>query len=231
MLITSRNVLKFDRLPFHSTKTELRKEAFLHKLFCGRAMKFIQIVVALSGILIPALATAGLNYNSVDVGYSTTSYSNSASNLTQLNFSYTNSISAKAYYRASFGMGNQPTDSQPGSIKVRSISLGGGYHVPLKDNVDAVALGNLVLGSSRFAGNTTSANGYDFGAGIRALFRSGLEGTLMVLRARNSNGIRATTDTFLSANFGYSFIPEIQMYAGIDLKADMATRLGLRFFF
>lgn len=194
-------------------------------------MKIILIVAALSGMLIPALASAELNYNAVDAGYATTSYGNGDPSLTELAIGYSESISEQAYLKAAFGIGSQSTYASSGARKVTSLAVGAGYHTPLKDNVDAIVQGNLVLGSSRLGGNRTSANGYDIGAGVRALFRSGLEGTLMVVHARTSNGILASSDTFLGARFGYNFTEGIQMYAGFDLKADMTTRVGLRFFY
>lgn len=193
-------------------------------------MKIILIVAALSGMLMPATASAELDYNTVDVGYSTTSYSDSTLTRTELNFGYANSISENAYLQAAYRMGTLSTYG--GSDRnLRSISVGAGYHTPLKDDVDALAQGNLVLGTSRSSGDSASANGYDIGAGVRALFRSGLEGTLMVVHASTSNGIHMNTDTFLGARFGYNFTAAIQMYAGIDLRTELTSTMGLRFFY
>lgn len=191
-------------------------------------MKIILIVAALSGMLIPALASAELDYNTVDVGYSTTSYSGSESSMTELDFGVSQSISEHKYLHASLEMGSLPTYTSSGTRRVTSLTVGAGYHKPLKDNVDAIAQGNLILGVSRLGGNSTSANGYDIGAGVRTLFRSGLEGALMVFHARISNGVRTSTDTFLGARLGYNFTEEVQMYAGIDLKPDQITRMGFR---
>lgn len=191
-------------------------------------MKKILIAAILSGTLIPALALAELNYNAVDAGYSTTSYS---SVLTELDIGISKSISGNTYLGASYGTGSQPTNTALGDKKLSSISLSAGYHTPLIDNVDAIVKGRIVLGSIKLAGSSASANGYDIGAGVRAQFGHALEGTLAVVHANASNGTFTSNHTFLNAQFGFNFIPEFQMTAGMDFKPDVTTSLGLRFFY
>jgi hypothetical protein len=118
-----------------------------------------------------------------------------------------------------------------GNRKINSISLGAGYHTPLKDDIDAIAEGHIALGSARLAGTNASANGYDIGVGARALFPRGLEGTLTGIHAHTSNGASSNTDTYVHAQFGFNFLPKFQMTAGIDFRSDMRTNLGVRFFY
>lgn len=193
-------------------------------------MKKILIVSALSGMFIPALASAELNYNTFDIGYSATSYDYASSNLSVLIVGASKSISGNVYLGASLGIGHQTVYTYNDN-KVNSISTLAGYHFPLNDKADVIAEGGIVLGSAELAGKSTSANGYDFGAGIRALFIPGLEGTLALFHARTSNGMHSSTDTFVKAQFGFNFTPKFQMVAGIDLKSDLTTYLGARFFY
>jgi hypothetical protein len=193
-------------------------------------MKNILIVPALSSILIPALASAELNYNAVNAGYSSTSYSNGARDLIELNAGISKSVSGNVYVGASYGTGSQSVGKGLYK-KVSSLSLSAGYHTPLKDNVDAIAEGHIIRGSAKSAGISASANGYDAGAGMRALLRSGLEGTLAVVHASTSNGTFSSKNTFIKAKLGYNFTPELQMTAGMDFKPDITTNLGVRFFY
>jgi Outer membrane protein beta-barrel domain len=191
-------------------------------------MKKILVAVVLSSMLIPAFASAELNYNSVDAGYSTTNYSPS---LTELNIGISKSISGNVYLGASYRAGSQPTYTSLGDRKVSSISVGAGYRTPLKDNVDAFVKGNILLGSVKLAGNSVSANGYDIGAGVRAQLIRKIEGTLAVVHTNTSSGALANTKTFFNAQLGFDFTQTIQLTAGLDFKSDPTTSLGVRFFY
>jgi hypothetical protein len=193
-------------------------------------MKKILILVALSGMLIPAVASAALDYNAVDASYSTTGYQNNET-LTKLNIGFSKDISSNVYLQAYYGHGYQTSDTSF-DIRIDSISGGAGYHTPLKENVDGIAEGHITLGSAKWAGNTASANGYDIGAGIRAELGHKIEGTVMAIHASISDGTLTKTDTFLNARLGFNFLTGFQMTLGIDLlKADPTTSLGVRFFY
>ncbi len=198
-------------------------------------MKKALLVMALSGTLIPAHAWAALNYNETDIGYSTTNYGNGDPGLVQFNLGYAKSVSSTTYLDASYGSGTQHGLSIAGDKKMKSISLGAGYHTPLEDTptskVDAIIKGNIVAGSAKLAGSSLSANSYDFGTGVRAQFGHGLESSLAVVHARRSNGTYTNTDTFFNAQIGFNFTPKIQMAFGVDLFGhDPVMNVGLRFF-
>lgn len=191
-------------------------------------MKKILIAAVLSGMLIPALASAELNYNAIDIGYATTSYN---PNLTEFYIGISKDNSKNVFLDASYRAGSQPKFSSLGDRKVGSISIGAGYHTPLMNDVDAVVKGNILLGSVKLAGNSVSTNGYDIGAGVRAEFSKALEGTLAVVHAGTSNGPFSSKNTFVNTQFGFNFMQAFQMTAGIDFKPDMTTTLGVRFFY
>lgn len=196
-------------------------------------MKGILIVAGLSGMLIPALASAELDYNAVTAGFTSTMNGNNAANFTELSLGFTKSTSKNVYLGASYEAGRQPSTAiGVADKKVHSISLGAGFHTPLNDDVDAIVAGHIVQGSTITAGNNASANGYDIGAGVRAQFPNGLEGSITAVLASTSNGTYSTTDTYVNTQFGFDFTPEIQLYAGIDLFRDNQTMdFGMRFFF
>jgi len=192
-------------------------------------MKKILIVSALSGMFVPTLALAELNYNSFDIGYSSTSYDNYQA-LRVLIFGISKSISGNVYLGGSIGIGRQTVYTYNDN-KVNTLSALAGYHFPLNDKADVIAEGGVVLGTAELGGKSTSANGYDFGAGVRALFIPGLEGTLALFHARTSNGTYSNTDTFVRAQFGFNFTSKFQLVAGIDLKTNTTTYLATRFFY
>ena len=194
-------------------------------------MKNIFIVAVLSGICIPTLASAELDYNAVDASQSTTSYRNGELDLKELDVGISISISNDMYLQASYGTARQNTLWIYGDRVISSVSLGAGYHRSLMDNTDAFAEGHVILGSAKWAGTSESANGYDMGAGIRAMLLPGPEGTLALVHARTSNGAVSNTDTFTKAQFGYHFTPQWQMTIGMDMKPDETMRIGLRYFY
>lgn len=201
----------------------------IHQWFSGMAMKKILIAVAILGMLIPALAFAELNYNAVDIGYSTTSYN---PDLTEFDFGVSKSYSDNTYLGVSYGAGTQPVGSTLGeNKKINSISFSAGYHTPFRENVDTIARTHIIFGSAKYAGGSASANGYDIGVGVRAQFAHAIEGTLAVDHASTSNGALTANDTFLSVQFGFNFIRELQMTAGMDFRPILTTNFGLRFFY
>ena len=197
-------------------------------------MKGILIVAGLSGMLIPALASAELDYNTVNAGFTTktTKTNNIAQSYTELSLGISKSIFKNIYLGASFESGRQPGTPTSGDKKVHSISLGAGFHTPLNDNVDVIAASHIVQGSDKIAGSSANANGYDIGAGIRAQTPYGLEESIVAVYDSISNDTYSSKDTYVNAQFGFDFTPEIQMYAGIDLFRDNQTiNFGMRFFF
>lgn len=194
-------------------------------------MKKILIVVALSGMLIPALASAELNYNAVDVGYSKTSYSNGDPDLTGFDVGISKSISSNVFLEASYGSGSQATNTTLGDITVSAISVGAGYHTPLKDNVDAIVTGDVLQGSVKLAGFSESVNGYAVGAGVRAMLTPEFEGILGVVYTSVSSGTVTSTDTSLNAKVGFNITPEFQLTAGMDFESDQTISFGVRFFY
>jgi hypothetical protein len=192
-------------------------------------MKKILVVSAFLGMFVPALASAELNYNTYDFGYSSTSY-DKYQPLRVLIFGFSKSVSGNVYLGGSLGIGRQTVYTNNDN-KVNTLSGRAGYHFPLNDKADVIAEGGVLYGTAELNGKSASANGYDFGAGVRALFIPGLEGTLALFHARTSNGIFSNSDTFVKAQFGFNFTPKFQLAAGIDLKTNVTTYMFARFFY
>jgi hypothetical protein len=195
-----------------------------------RALNRILFAAALSGMSAPALASAELSYNSIDAGYSTTSFANGARELTVLKAGISKSLPANLYLMASYGSGTQLVGAA-GSRKEVSVSAGVGFHFPIKNNIDAIAEAHIAQTSAKLQGNSTNANGNEINAGIRWLFIPSLEGTLRAAHANISDGTSTSQETFVKTQIGYYLTRSFQMTAGMDFTHNMTTSLGLRLFF
>jgi hypothetical protein len=195
-------------------------------------MKRILIVAGIAGILMPTLASAELNYNSVNVGFTTIMDDYFVANFTELSLGVSKSVSKRIYLGATYDSGSKFSTSTSSYKKVHSISLGAGFHTPLNDNTDIIVAGHIGQGTDKISGSTESANVYDIGAGVRAEFPYGLEASVVAVYDSRSNDTYSSKDTFVNAQFGFDFTPEIQMYGGFDLWRDNQTvDFGLRFFY
>lgn len=193
-------------------------------------MRRVLVTVAIFGLLTPALASAELNYNAVDVGYSITQ-SNVAPQYAEIGAGISKSISPNIYVGGSFVFGKQNSTPAVSDTKVYSVSARAGFHQPLNDHADVIVEGRAIVGTANQSGNGVSANGYDFGAGIRNLFVPGFEGTLGLFHAKTSTGTLSRVDTYIKAQFGFNFTPKYQLTAGADFKSDVTTYMGLRIFY
>jgi hypothetical protein len=191
-------------------------------------MKRILVVIALSAGLIPQVARAELSYSSVDLGYLITSYSPS---LTQYNIAVSKSIPGNFYLDASYASGSQATYTYQGNIHASAVTLGGGFHIPLHENVDGILKGDVILGSVTINGNNTSEDGFDIAAGMRAQMTHRFEGTLAAVYASTSGGEYASSDLFVNTQLGFNFNPQLQMNLSIDFRPIMVTGLRLRYFY
>jgi hypothetical protein len=191
-------------------------------------MKRILVVIALSAALIPQVARAELSYSSVDLGYLITSYSPS---LTEMSIAVSKSIPGNYYLDASYASGSQATSTYEGDIHTSAVTLGGGFHTPLHENVDGILKGDVILGSVTINGNNTSEDGFDIAAGMRAQMTHRFEGTLAAVYASTSGGKYASSDLFVNAQLGFNFNPQLQMNLSIDFRPNMVTGLRLRYFY
>jgi hypothetical protein len=199
-----------------------------NKSFQGILMKRILIVIALSAALVPQIAWAELSYSSVDLGYLVTSYSPS---LTEMSIAVSKGIPGNFYLDASYSSGSQVTNTYQGENHASAITLGGGYHAPLHENVDGIVKGDVILGSVTTAGNSTSEDGFDIAAGIRAQMTHRFEGTLAAVYASTSGGIYASSDIFVNAQLGFNFTPNLQLNASVDFRPTLVSGLRLRYFY
>jgi hypothetical protein len=192
-------------------------------------MRRVLVTVAFFGLWIPAVATAEFNYNAVDVGYSFAQ--SDVGRYTELGAGATKSASANTYLGGFFVYGKQNSSVGLADTKVYSVSALAGHHQPLNDHADVIVEGRVIVGTANQAGNSMSANGYDFGAGIRKLFIPGFEGTLGLFHAKTSTGALSNIDTYIKAQLGFNFTPKYQMTAVFNFKSDFTTYLGIRIFY
>jgi hypothetical protein len=197
-------------------------------------MNKILIVAGLSGMLMPALASAELNYNIADVGF-TSKISRATANFTELRVGVSKSVSKNLYLDASFQAGTQRTSVNANNNRLHTTSVGAGFHTPLpqlNDNADVIAAGHIFQGTDQVPGSAANAHGYDMGAGVRAQFPYGLEGDIVAIYYSTSNATYSSKDTYVNAQLGFDFTPNIQWYAGIDLwRSDQTLNFGIRVFY
>lgn len=191
-------------------------------------MKRILVVVALSAAFIPQLARAELRYSSVEAGYYVASYS---PNLTELNIAVSKSIPGNFYLTAAYASGSQVANNYQSENHASAITMGAGYHIPLHENVDGILKGGIILGSVTAGGGSTSENGFDIAAGIRAQMSTSFEGILAAVYSSTSGGLYASTDTFVNAQLAFNFTPQLQMAASVDFRPTLVSGLSLRYFY
>lgn len=195
-------------------------------------MKRILIVAGLSGMLMPALASAELNYNIADVGFASKISRGVAQNFTELSLGVSRSVSKNLYIGASFQTGTQRTSVNADNRRLHSTSLSAGYHTPLNEDVDTIVAGHIFQGTDKVPGSIANANGYDISAGVRAEFPYGLEGGIAAVYSSTSNATYSNKDTYINAQFGFDFTPDIQLYTAIDLwRSDQTMNFGIRVFY
>ena len=186
----------------------------LQKLFQGETMKKILIVIALSGMLIPTIASAELNYNAVNVGYAKVSQTGWA-DLTGYDFGVSYGITKNVFLEGSYGTGSQPSGTTLGDITVSGFDVGAGYHTPIQNDVDFIVGAHLIQGTAKFAGLSYNSNGYDVGVGIRAELTPKFEAILSGVHTNVTSNSSTTTSNGMQAEVGFKVTPEVQLLAGI----------------
>ena len=195
-------------------------------------MKRMLIVAGLSGMLMPALASAELDYDAFSVGFRTKTTNVAGSDYTELSLGITKNVFKLFYLGASYATGTQPANTNSGSRVVHSTMLGAGFHFPLNEDIDIIVPGHVFQGTDMIAGSNANASGYDIGAGIRAQMPYGFESSAVAVYDNTSNDTYSNKDTYVNAQVGFDFTHEIQMYAGIDLFRDTKNiDFGLRVFY
>jgi len=177
-------------------------------------MKRILIATTLTGLLIPAIASAELNYNAIEVSYAQTSQSGWA-DATEYVFGASYGITKNIYLDGAFATGSQPSGTAFGDITGNAFEIGAGYHTPLQNNVDLIVAGHLIQGTSSFAGSSYSSNGYDIGVGLRAELTPQLEGILSAVHTSVSSNSFTTTSNGIQAQLGFKVTPQVELFADI----------------
>jgi hypothetical protein len=195
-------------------------------------MKRILIAAGLVGMLVPAVASAELEYSIVDVGFTSKISRGINANFTEYIFGLSKSVSKRIFLGASYQAGTLPATAAYRDTKVGSATLSAGYHTPLNETTDIVVVGHISQGSDLVPGSNESANSSNLGAGVRSEFPHGLEGSVFAYYSNTSGAAYSSNDTYVNAQFGFDFTPSIQMYGGIDLwRSDQTLSFGLRIFY
>jgi opacity protein-like surface antigen len=195
-------------------------------------MKRILIAATLTGMLMPAVASAELDYNIVDAGITSKINRGTQGNFSEFILGASKSVFQNLFLVASYQTGTLPTTTSSNNTRVHSTYLGAGFHTAIKDYGDAVVAGRFFQGTDLIPGSSESANGYDISAGVRSQFSHGLEGSVMAVYSSISKDSYSNNDTYAYAQFGFDFTESIQLYGGIDFwRSDQTMNFGLRVFY
>lgn len=176
--------------------------------------KKILIATTLAGLLVPAIASAELNYNAIEASYAQTSQSGwPDANEFDLNASY--GITKNVYLDGTFATASQPSGTPFGDITAHAFEFGAGYHTPLRSNVDLIVAGHLIEGTASYAGSSYNSNGYNIGVGVRAELTPELEGMLSAVHTSVSGNSSTTTSNGIQAQLGYKVAQQVQLFAGL----------------
>lgn len=197
-------------------------------------------VTTLLGLFIPVIASAELNYDAIDIGYSKTSESGSA-DLNMLNFGISKGISSNVFLQGGYSTGSMASGTSFGDISASGWSVGGGFHTPIKTDVDLIVSANFGQSTASLAGISISGNGHGVGIGIRAAITPQLEGTLGGNYTSFSVNSSTTTSTGISGELGFNVTPQLQLVVGLDSDSNspqagasystQTVSFGARFFY
>ena len=177
-------------------------------------MKKIIITISALGLLIPAFASAELNYNAVQLGYAKTTESGQA-DLNEFDLGVSYSINKNFYIQGLFASGTQASGTPAGDVTFTGWDVGLGAHTPIGTNVDIVGIFDLVLAKAELGSISESGNGYAMSVGLRGEFTPQLEGTFFGHYSSVTANSSTTTATGVNAGLAYNFSPQIQL--GVDI--------------
>jgi hypothetical protein len=210
------------------------------KITSAAYTKWILIVTAFSGLLVPAIASAELNYSYVGVDYSKTSQSGVA-DLSGIGIGISKSIYSNLFLTGSIFNRRQSSGTNMGDISVYEFAEGAGYHTPINYNIDFIVSGTLQQSRSKFAGASADENGYAFGVGIRAELAPKFEGQVSGDYFSMSSNSFTSTGKRIDAILEFMVTPELTLLADIDSSShnppfgsSYTTRtidFGARFYF
>jgi opacity protein-like surface antigen len=182
-------------------------------------MKKILLVIALAGMLIPTIASAELNYNSVGIDYSKTSQSGDA-DLSGIDIGISKSVYSNVFLTGSIFNGRQSSGTAQGDLSVYEFSEGVGYHAPIQYNIDFIVSGTLQQNRSKLAGTSANENGYALGVGIRAELSPKFEGEVSGDYFSMSSNSFTSTGTGIDVTLGFMVTPEFKLLADIGSKSN-----------
>lgn len=181
-------------------------------------MKTALNVIALSSLLIPAIASAELSYDAVGMDYIKMSQGGSP-DLTMLGLSASKGISNNVFLDGSFGNGKQSSGTSFGDVTINAWSLGAGYHTPIQTNLDLVMSVNFGQAAAKLAGVSVTGNSHGISIGVRNEFTPQVEGSLTGTYTSSSVNSSTSTSTGFDAELGFKITPQFQLVGGLGRKS------------
>ena len=182
-------------------------------------MKIILLLIATAGMLIPTIASAELNYNSVGIDYSKTNQSGVA-DLSGIDINISKSVYSNVFLTGSIFNGRQSSGTTLGDLSVYEFAEGVGYHAPIQYNIDFIVSGTLQQSRSKLAGTSASENGYALGVGIRAELAPKFEGQVSGDYFSMSNNSFTSTGKRIDVILGFMVAPEFKLLADIGSSSN-----------
>lgn len=198
-------------------------------------MKKVLNVIALSSLLIPAIASAELSYDSAELGYITMSSSGSP-DLTMFGLSASKGISNNVFLGGSYGNGKQSSGTSFGDVTLNVWTIGAGYHMPLQANLDLVISGNFGQATAKLAGISLTGNSHGISIGVRNEFTPQVQGSIKGNYTSSSVNSTTSTSTGFDAEIGFKVTPQFQLVGSLGTDSSSGTTttttmLGGRFFY
>lgn len=181
-------------------------------------MKKILITTALSVMLVPAVASAELNYNMVGASYAKTSESG-FEDITGFGVGVSKSITSNVFLEGAYTTSSRPSGTTFGDVRVNGWDIAMGYHTPIQNDIDLIAAGHLLQSTAEFAGASYSANGYRLGVGLRVELTPEFEGKVLGTYTNVSSNSFTTTSTGMNMQLGFKVTPELQLFAGVTFDS------------
>lgn len=178
-------------------------------------MKNIPLVIALSWLLLPAIASAEFNYTSIHAGYAITKLSGRADNK-QYYLDGAYGILNNVFIEGNYTTANQPSGTSSGDFTDASYAVGAGYHTPLENKVDFIVAGYLNRDKKYLAGASSSSSGFSLDVGLRQELAPKLESLVSARHFIISRNSLTTTGNGIRAEIGFQASPEIEWFVRIS---------------
>lgn len=192
--------------------------------------------IALSTLLIPAIASAELSYNHVQLNHERIS-KNGIRDLSMSHFNTSKEIASHIYLDGKYGTGTQNTGSASGDASAKEWVIGAGYHTPIQTYADLVITAHFRQITTSASGASSIGKGRVLGIGARIAISPQFEGLISTTHT-SSTAASVTNNAYrANAELGFRVTPQFQLIFGFATNAFRwespvrAVDVGMRYFY